>query len=85
MNDTTPHSVSDLRSTRVSRRGFVCTTDAKLTELGKRFTKLTGVNVRIDHIQSVKMSAKLASELVSKSGHDIVSLEMQDLTQEDDP
>jgi multiple sugar transport system substrate-binding protein len=55
---------------------YAPTSDAKLTELGKRFTKLTGVNVRIDHIQSVQMSAKLASELVSKSGHDIVSLEM---------
>jgi multiple sugar transport system substrate-binding protein len=55
---------------------YAPTSDAKLTELGKRFTKLSGVNVRIDHIQSVQMSAKLASELVSKSGHDIVSLEM---------
>ncbi len=55
---------------------YAPTSDAKLTELGKRFTKLTGVNVRVDHIQSVQMSAKLASELVSKSGHDIVSLEM---------
>ena len=50
--------------------------DVKLAELGKRFTKATGVTVRIDHIQSVQMSAKLAAELVSKSGHDIVSLEM---------
>ena len=55
---------------------YAPTSDAKLTELGKRFTKLTGVNVRTDHIQSVQMSAKLASELMSKSGHDIVSLEM---------
>jgi multiple sugar transport system substrate-binding protein len=55
---------------------YAPTSDAKLAELGKRFTKLTGVNVRIDHIQSVQMSAKLASELMSKSGHDIVSLEM---------
>jgi multiple sugar transport system substrate-binding protein len=50
--------------------------DAKLAELGKRFTKLTGVNVRIDHIQSVQMSGKLSAELMSKAGHDIVSLEM---------
>jgi multiple sugar transport system substrate-binding protein len=50
--------------------------DAKLAELGKRFTKATGVNVRIDHIQSVQMSGKLAAELMSKGGHDIVSLEM---------
>ncbi|OLC17053.1 MAG: hypothetical protein AUH29_03440 [Candidatus Rokubacteria bacterium 13_1_40CM_69_27] len=50
--------------------------DAKLAELGKRFSKLTGVNVRIDHIQSVQMPGKLSAELMSKSGHDIVSLEM---------
>jgi multiple sugar transport system substrate-binding protein len=50
--------------------------DAKLAELGKRFAKASGVSVRIDHIQSVQMSAKLAAEIMSKSGHDIVSLEM---------
>jgi multiple sugar transport system substrate-binding protein len=50
--------------------------DAKLAELGKRFTKATGVNVRIDHIQSVQMSGKLSAEVMSKAGHDIMSLEM---------
>ncbi len=50
--------------------------DVKLAELARRFTKATGVAVRIDHIQSVQMSAKLAAEIMSKSGHDIVSLEM---------
>jgi len=55
---------------------YAPTSDVKLAELGKRFTKATGVNVRVDHIQSVQMSAKLSAELVSKSGHDIVSLEM---------
>jgi multiple sugar transport system substrate-binding protein len=55
---------------------YAPTSDAKLAELGKRFTKVSGVNVRIDHIQSVQMAGKLAAELMSKSGHDIVSLEM---------
>ena len=50
--------------------------DAKLTELTKRFTKASGVNVRVDHIQSVQMPAKLSAEVMSKSGHDIISLEM---------
>ena len=50
--------------------------DAKLSELAKRFTKASGVNVRIDHIQSVQMPAKLSAEIMSKSGHDIISLEM---------
>jgi multiple sugar transport system substrate-binding protein len=34
------------------------------------------VNVRVDHIQSVQMPAKLSAEMVARSGHDIVSLEM---------
>ena len=50
--------------------------DAKLDELGKRFAKLAGVTVRIDHVQSVQMPAKLSAELMSRSGHDVMSLEM---------
>jgi multiple sugar transport system substrate-binding protein len=50
--------------------------DAKLAELAKRFTKASGVGVRIDHIQSVQMPAKLSAEIMSKSGHDVISLEM---------
>ena len=33
--------------------------DVKLAELGKKFTKATGVNVRVDHMQSVQMSGNL--------------------------
>ena len=55
---------------------YAPTSDAKLTDLAKRFTKLSGVNVRIDHIQSVQMPAKLSAEIMGRSGHDIVSLEM---------
>jgi multiple sugar transport system substrate-binding protein len=55
---------------------YAPTSDVKLAELGRRFTKATGLGVRTDHIQSVQMPAKLSAELLSKSGHDIVSLEM---------
>jgi multiple sugar transport system substrate-binding protein len=55
---------------------YAPSSDVKLGELGKRFTKASGVNVRVDHIQSVQMSGKLSAEMVSKAGHDIVSLEM---------
>src|SRR5256884_6151963 len=41
---------------------YAPTSDVKLAELGKRFAKLAGASVRIDHIQSVQMSAKLRSE-----------------------
>jgi multiple sugar transport system substrate-binding protein len=55
---------------------YAPTSDTKLDELAKRFTKLTGINVRVDHIQSVQMPAKLSAELMAKSGHDVMSLEM---------
>ena len=46
---------------------YAPTSDAKLAELGKRFAKATGVNVRIDHIQSVQMPAKLSAELMARA------------------
>ena len=55
---------------------YAPTSDVKLAELGRRFTKATGVTVRTDHMQSVQMPAKLSAELMSQGGHDIVSLEM---------
>ncbi len=55
---------------------YAPSSDVKLAELTKKWGKQAGVNVRVDHIQSVQMSGKLASELMAKSGHDIVSLEM---------
>ena len=55
---------------------YAPSSDVKLAEQAKRFTKQTGINVRVDHIQSVQMPAKLSAELMSKSGHDIISLEM---------
>jgi multiple sugar transport system substrate-binding protein len=50
--------------------------DVKLAELTKKWGKQAGVNVRLSHVQSVQMPAKLSSEIMSRSGHDIVSLEM---------
>jgi multiple sugar transport system substrate-binding protein len=50
--------------------------DTKLDELGKRFTKATGVVVRSNKIQSVQMPAKLSAEVMARTGHDIMSLEM---------
>ena len=60
----------------LSAVNYAPASDAKLAEQAKRFTKQTGINVRVDHIQSVQMPAKLAAELMGKSGHDIISLEM---------
>jgi multiple sugar transport system substrate-binding protein len=55
---------------------YAPSSDVKLAELGKRFAKQAGVNVRVDHVQSVQMSGKLSAEVVAQAGHDIVSLEM---------
>jgi multiple sugar transport system substrate-binding protein len=55
---------------------YAPTSDVKLDELGKRFGKAAGVTVRINHVQSVQMPAKLSAELMARSGHDIMSLEM---------
>jgi hypothetical protein len=55
---------------------YAPTSDVKLAELGRRFTKATGITVRTDHMQSVQMPAKLSAELMSQGGHDIVTLEM---------
>ena len=55
---------------------YAPSSDVKLDELGKRFAKAAGVNVRINHVQSVQMPAKLSAELMARSGHDIMSLEM---------
>jgi len=55
---------------------YAPSSDVKLDELGKRFAKAAGVTVRINHVQSVQMPAKLSAELMARSGHDIMSLEM---------
>jgi multiple sugar transport system substrate-binding protein len=60
----------------LSAVNYAPTSDVKLKELAARFTKATGTTVRIDSIQSVQMPAKLSSELMAKSGHDIITLEM---------
>ena len=60
----------------LSAVNYAPSSDVKLADQARRFTKQTGINVRIDHIQSVQMPAKLSAELMSRSGHDIMSLEM---------
>jgi multiple sugar transport system substrate-binding protein len=55
---------------------YAPSSDVKLDELAKRFSKATGVTTRVAHVQSVQMPAKLSAELMARAGHDIVSLEM---------
>ena len=55
---------------------YAPSSDTKLDELARRFSKLAGVATRVNHVQSVQMPAKLSAELMARSGHDIMSLEM---------
>src|SRR5256712_12326935 len=50
--------------------------DKKLAEIGQRFTKDTGIKLRIDHIAAAQQAAKYASEVQSQAGHDLVEMRM---------
>ena len=50
--------------------------DKKLAELAPRFTKETGIKIRIDHIAHPQQPAKYASEIQSQAGHDLVEFRM---------
>jgi multiple sugar transport system substrate-binding protein len=55
---------------------YAPSSDTKLDELARRFSKQSGVATRVNHVQSVQMPAKLSAELMARSGHDVMSLEM---------
>ncbi len=43
---------------------------------GKRFTQATKVNVRFDHLQEAQMAAKLAAEVQTGTGHDLLRMHL---------
>jgi multiple sugar transport system substrate-binding protein len=55
---------------------FAPASDKKLAEIGQRFTKDTGIKIRIDHIAHPQQPAKYASEVQSQAGHDLVEMRM---------
>src|ERR1044071_7635800 len=55
---------------------FAPASDKKLAEIGRRFTKDTGVGIRIDHIAAPQQAAKYASEVQTQAGHDVVEMRM---------
>jgi multiple sugar transport system substrate-binding protein len=55
---------------------FAPASDKKLAEIGQRFTKDTGIKIRIDHIAHAQQAAKYASEVQSQAGHDLVEMRM---------
>jgi multiple sugar transport system substrate-binding protein len=55
---------------------FAPASDKKLAEIAPRFTKDTGIKLRIDHIAAPQQAAKYASEVQTQAGHDIVEMRM---------
>jgi multiple sugar transport system substrate-binding protein len=55
---------------------FAPASDKKLAAIGQRFTKDTGIKIRIDHIAHPQQAAKYASEVQTQAGHDLVEMRM---------
>jgi multiple sugar transport system substrate-binding protein len=55
---------------------FVPQADQALHDIGIRFEKSTKIKVRFDHLQETQMAAKLAAEVQTGTGHDLLMLRM---------
>ena len=55
---------------------FAPASDKKLGEIAGRFTKDTGIKLKIDHIAAPQQPAKYASEVQTQSGHDLIEMRM---------
>src|SRR5207247_10014782 len=56
---------------------FAPNSDKKLAEIGQRFSKDTGIKLKIDHISHMgPQQAKYASEVQTQAGHDLVEMHM---------
>jgi multiple sugar transport system substrate-binding protein len=55
---------------------FAPASDKKLAEIGQRFTKDTGIKIKIDHFNAEQQAAKYASEVQTQAGHDLVEMRM---------
>ena len=56
---------------------FAPASDKKLAEIGQRFTKDTGIKLKIDHVSHMgPQQQKYASEVQTQAGHDLVEMRM---------
>ncbi len=62
--------------TYLAWNNFAPASDKKLDEIAQRFTKDTGIKIKIDHIAAPQQAAKYASEVQSQAGHDLVEMRM---------
>jgi multiple sugar transport system substrate-binding protein len=73
----TPPAVGQQKEiTYLCWNNFAPLMDKKLAEIAGRFTKDTGIKVRIDHINAEQQPAKYASEVQTQAGHDLVEMRM---------
>jgi multiple sugar transport system substrate-binding protein len=55
---------------------YVPASDKKLEAQIQEFAKQAGVSIKVDHLRSEQMPAKLAAEVTTQSGHDVVELDL---------
>src|SRR5438128_10618428 len=55
---------------------FAPAMDKKQNDIAQRFTRDTGIKIRIDHIAHAQQPAKYASEVQTQAGHDLVEMRM---------
>jgi multiple sugar transport system substrate-binding protein len=55
---------------------YVPASDKKLEEQIQEFAKQAGVTIKVDHLRSEQMPAKLAAEVTTQSGHDVIELDL---------
>lgn len=60
----------------ISWSHFVPASDKKLADMARRFTKETGIKMTVDHIANPQLPVKLAAEVQTQSGHDLIDLRM---------
>jgi multiple sugar transport system substrate-binding protein len=73
----TPPAVGQVREiSYLCWNNFAPLSDKKLAEIAPRFTKDTGIKLKIDHIAHPQQAAKFASEVQSQAGHDLVEMRM---------
>jgi multiple sugar transport system substrate-binding protein len=72
----TPPAVGQVREiSYLCWNNFAPASDKKLAEIGQRFTKDTGIKLKIDHISHMgPQQAKFASEVQTQAGHDMVEM-----------
>jgi multiple sugar transport system substrate-binding protein len=60
----------------LSTANYVPASDKMLEEQLQAFGKQAGITIKIDHLRSEQMPSKLAAEVTTQAGHDVVELDL---------